>query len=102
VEALLWSREEVARRARALYDSRIRPQVEQEENIGKMVIINVETGEFRVDETGLEAARRLREKQPNARLFGLRIGYNVAASLGGLMERTDKNEQDADAPLLRR
>jgi hypothetical protein len=90
VETLLLSREEVARRARELYDTRIRDEVEREENVGKMVIIDVETGEYGVDETGLPSARRLREKNPNARLFGIRIGYNVAASLGGIMERVRK------------
>jgi hypothetical protein len=52
-----------------------------------MVIIDIETGDYEVDETGLEASRILREKRPLARLFGIRIGYNVAASFGGVMER---------------
>jgi hypothetical protein len=52
-----------------------------------MVIIDIETGDCEVDETGLEASRILREKRPLARLFGIRIGYNVAASFGGVMER---------------
>jgi Putative addiction module component len=84
------SLEEVAKRARELYNSRIREQVEQEENIGKMVIIDIETGEYGVDETGLESSRKLQAKNANAQLFGLRIGYNVAASLGGVMERVYK------------
>ena len=40
-----------------------------------------------VDETGLKASHNLRAKHPYARLFGICIGYNVAASLGGVMER---------------
>jgi hypothetical protein len=28
-------------------------------------------------------------KNPTARLFGIRIGYNVSASFGGVMERVD-------------
>ncbi|BDA69905.1 hypothetical protein RIVM261_068530 [Rivularia sp. IAM M-261] len=84
------SPEEVAKRARELYNNIIREQVEQEENIGKMVIIDIDTGEYEVDETGLESSRTLLSKNPNGRLFGLRIGYNVAASLGGVMERVYK------------
>jgi len=38
------------------------------------------------DETGLKAAATLRENHPNARLFGIRIGYNVAVSFGSVME----------------
>ena len=90
METILLSREEVARRAKALYETTIRGEAEREENVGKMVIIDVETGEWGVDETGLESAHRLRRKNPNARLFGLRIGYNVAASLGGIMERVEQ------------
>ncbi|HAT14812.1 MAG TPA: hypothetical protein DD001_09275 [Microcoleaceae bacterium UBA10368] len=90
MQTILLSREEVGRRAKHLYESTIRQKIELEENIGKMVIIDIETGDYKVDETGLKAAHSLREKHPYARLFGIRIGYNVAASLGGVMERVSK------------
>lgn len=90
MQAILLSHEEVARRAKQLYESSIRQQVELNENIGKMVIIDIESGEYQVDQTGLSAAKLLREKHPTARLFGIRIGYNVAASLGGVMERVNR------------
>jgi len=86
MQTILLSREEVARRAKALYETTIRQQVEREENIGKMIIIDVATGNYKIDKTGLEAARNLREKNPNARLFGVRIGYPVAVSFGGSIE----------------
>lgn len=73
--------------ARALYEQTIRAAVEHEDNVGKMVIIDVETGAYGVDETGLESAQHLREQRPNARLFGIRIGYDVAVALGGVMKR---------------
>jgi hypothetical protein len=88
METLLLSREEIARRAREWYDKHIRSQVETPENIGRMVVIDIETGEFGVDDLGFDAATQLRTKNPHARLFGLRIGYKVAATLGGVMERT--------------
>lgn len=88
METLLLSREEVARQAKALYEQRIRAKVETEENIGKMVVIDIETGDFAIDTEGIASARKLQEKHPNARLYGIRIGYNVAESLGGVMERT--------------
>ncbi len=90
MQALFLSREEVARIAEELYENSIRHQVETEENIGKMVIIDIETGDYEVDEMGLEASRILREKRPLTRLFGIRIGYNVAASFGGVMERVKR------------
>jgi hypothetical protein len=90
MQAILLSREEVARRAKQLYEDDIRQKVEIEENIGKMIIIDIETGDYEIDETGLEASHILMAKHPNARLFGIRIGYSVAISFGGNMERIDK------------
>jgi hypothetical protein len=91
MQTILWSREQVAQRAEQLYESRIRQAVETEENIGKMVIIDIETGNYKVDKNGLCAADYLSEKHPNARLFGIKIGYNVAAAFGGgVMERVAK------------
>lgn len=49
MQAILLSREEVAKRAKELYENGIRQQVETEENIGKMVIIDIETGKYAVD-----------------------------------------------------
>jgi hypothetical protein len=82
------NREEIGQRAKQLYEQTIRSQVETPENIGKMVIIDVETGEYGVDATGLETSRRLHSKRADARLYGIRIGYDVADALGGVMERT--------------
>jgi hypothetical protein len=87
---ILLSREDVARRATALYESRIRAEVESSETIGKMVIIDIETGDYLIGENDLQAAHSLRKKNPTARLFGIRIGYDVAVSLGGMMERVTK------------
>ena len=87
MQAILLSREEVGRRAKEIYENSIRQQVYTEENIGKMVIIDIETGEYAVDEMGIESAHLLRKKNPLARLFGIRIGYKVAVSFCGDMER---------------
>ncbi|MBD2498475.1 hypothetical protein [Nostoc sp. FACHB-280] len=90
MQAILLSREEVGKRARELYENGIRQQVETDENIGKMVIIDIETGEYAVDELGIESAHFLRKKNPLARLFGIRIGYKVAVSFNGYLERDTK------------
>lgn len=90
MQTILLSHEEVGQLAKQLYESTIRQKVESPDNIGKMVIIDIETGDYEVDKNGLQAANQLNKKHPDARLFGLRIGYNVAASLGGVMERISK------------
>ena len=78
---------EIAKRGVEIYESRIRQQIETTENIGKMVIIDIETGDYAIDQTGLDAASKLHALHPNAALYGIRIGYNVSESLGGVMER---------------
>jgi hypothetical protein len=80
--------EDIHRRGQALYDERIRALVETEENIGKELVIDVETGDYEIDESGLAASQRLHAKRPGAALFGLRIGYNAVYGLGGSVRRT--------------
>ncbi|NQE33852.1 hypothetical protein [Microcoleus asticus] len=91
MQTISLSREKVARRAKHLYESSIRPKNELEENIGHMVIIDIETGDYnKFDENSLHAADYLSVKHPNVRLFGIRIGYNVAGVIGGFMEPVPK------------
>jgi hypothetical protein len=54
-----------------------------------MIVVDAETGEYEIDKTGVESLLTLQQKNPNARLFMMRIGYDVAFSFGGAsMERT--------------
>ena len=88
MQTIFWTVEEVAHRAKQFYENGIRQQVESGDNLGKMIVIDAETGEYGIDKTGVETALRLKQKKPNARLFTMRIGYDVAVSFGGAMERT--------------
>ncbi|MUG93755.1 hypothetical protein F7734_15550 [Scytonema sp. UIC 10036] len=81
-EALFWTVEEVARRARDFYENGIRSSVEHGDNIGKMIVIDAETGEYASDKIGVESGLKLKQKNPNARLFTMRIGYDVAVTFG--------------------
>ena len=80
--------DEIAKRGEELYRWKIRSEVETPENIGKMVIIDVESGDYAVDDIGLISARQLYAKHPTAELYGIRIGYKAAEALGGVLERT--------------
>jgi len=81
--------EEIDRRGQELYERQIRPLVETPENIGKQIVIDVETGDYEIDEDGLAASRRLLAKHPGAALYGLRIGYNAVYTLGGVLRPTN-------------
>jgi len=90
MQAIFWSMEEVALRAKQLYEKDIRQQVEFGDNIGKMIVIDAESGEYGIDSSGVKTALYLKQKNPNARLFTIRIGYDVAVTFGGAIERTVK------------
>jgi hypothetical protein len=66
----------------AIYEKQIRPIVEAE-NKGKFVVIDIETGHYEIDEDDLRATKRALAKRPEAVLYGLRIGYPTAYTLGG-------------------
>lgn len=80
---------EIDRRGEALYQKRLRSQVETPENLGRQIVIDVETGDYEIDADGLAASRRLLARHPGAALFGARIGYNAVYSLGGVLEPTN-------------
>lgn len=77
-----YSPEEVAARGEAIYAEKIRSLVEKT-NKGKFVIIDVETGEYEMDDDDLTATKRLLSKRPDAVIYGLRVGFPAAYFLGG-------------------
>lgn len=84
-----FSSDETARRGQEIYETRVRPKVETEENIGKLVSIDIETGDYEIgDDHDLDAPRRLHARHPGAALYTVRIGYNAVYALGGVLERT--------------
>jgi hypothetical protein len=87
MQAIFWTTEEVAAKARQFYEQGIRQGVEHAGNIGQMIVIDAETGEYGIDPTGVEMALKMKAQKPAARLFTIRIGYDVSAGFGGTMER---------------
>jgi hypothetical protein len=83
-----FSSEEISRRGQELYDENIRAEVETDENIGKVVSIDIETGDYAIGKDSFEASALLLAKHPDAALYGLRIGYDAVYSLGGVLTRT--------------
>lgn len=76
-----YSKEEHARRGAAVYEQRVRPQVEAG-NRGKVVALDVETGEFEVAEASLPASQRLLVRCPDAQIWCVRIGYPAVHRFG--------------------
>jgi hypothetical protein len=76
-----YSKEEFARRGHEIYDSQVRPHVE-EGNQGKIVAIDIETGAFEVADDSLTAAKQLLIRCPDAQILGIRIGHRAVHRFG--------------------
>ncbi|AFZ58864.1 hypothetical protein H6G54_17425 [Anabaena cylindrica FACHB-243] len=82
------SGEEITKRGKKLYENNIRPLVENTENIGKIISINVETGEYEIGDDLIITSRQLQAKQADAPIWAGRIGFNAVYAVGGTLIRT--------------
>jgi hypothetical protein len=84
-----YSKEELAQRGQTLYESSIQQQVAAG-NEGKIVAIDIETGDFEVSEDTLIASDRLLERNPDAQTWFIRIGHRGVHRFGrhGLTAKT--------------
>ncbi len=74
--------EEVAQRGERIYEQQIKERVEPGEK-GRFAVIDIETGDYEIDESDLAATKRALAKRPDAVLYGIRIGHRAAYTLGG-------------------
>ncbi len=67
----------------------IRSQIEIPENIDKLILFDLVSGDYEIaeDQLGFAAAALVRQRHPNADVFCMRIGYMTAASFCGDTER---------------
>ena len=76
--------EEVARLGNQIYQRDIRDKV-MPQHKGKFLVLDIESGDYEIDEDDLSAEEVLRVRRPDGVLFGLRIGYTSAYTLAGRM-----------------
>lgn len=82
-----YSKEEFARLGDEIYESQVRQQVEAG-NYGKIVAIDLETGDFEVDASEIAACDRLEATHPDAQIWIVRIGSDYVRRFGGRTKRT--------------
>lgn len=84
-----FSAAEVCERGQAIYQSQIRSLVDTEENVGRLLSIDILSGDYEMgdDFHHIETVFCLRARQPNAVVYTLRIGYNAVSSRGGRIQR---------------
>jgi hypothetical protein len=76
-----YSKEEHARRGMEMYDRQVRGRVESA-NQGRIVAIDVDSGDFELADDSLAAARQLLARRPDAQIWCVRIGYPAVHRFG--------------------
>jgi hypothetical protein len=66
-------------RGNEIYESQVRPQIDEESDRGKIVAIDIETGAFELAKDTMTASDRLLERYPDAQIWLVRIG-NIRCS----------------------
>lgn len=84
-----YSKEEYAQRGTEIYEQKVRPQVESG-HPGKIVAIDIESGDFEVAEGTISACERLLARRPDAQIWCIRIGHRAVHRFGARIttERT--------------
>jgi frataxin-like iron-binding protein CyaY len=83
----LYNKEEFAQRGDRIYQTQIRSQIEAG-NQGKIVAIDLETGDFELDASEIAACDRLESRHPNAQIWIVRIGSRHVRRFGGRTKRS--------------
>jgi hypothetical protein len=77
-----YSKEEFAQIGDQIYETQIRPKIEAD-NQGKIVAIDIETGDFEIDASEIAACDRLESRHPDAQIWMVRIGSRYVRRFGG-------------------
>jgi hypothetical protein len=76
-----YSKEEFARRGDEIYERVVRPHLGADD-LGKFVVIDIETGDFEMDVDELAASDRLLARNPEAQVWLTRAGSRYAYRFG--------------------
>ena len=75
------TRDELARLGEDIFDRRVRPTLRPEDH-GKFVAIDVDSGEYEMDEDDYTAVMSLRARMPAADMFLMCAGYPTTYRIG--------------------
>ena len=73
--------DELARLGGDIFDRQVRPALRPEDD-GKFVAIDVETGDYEIDEDDYATVARLRSRKPAADIWLMRAGYPTTYRMG--------------------
>jgi len=79
---LPYSIKEICDRGREIYERDIRAKVEAD-HFGEVLVVDIESGDYEVDEDHLTAAERIRARRSEGVYYALRIGFPALDKIGG-------------------
>lgn len=82
-----YTKEEIARRGRDIYERDIRAKVEPDHD-GRFLVVDITTGRYEIADEELAAFQKSQEKNPDGTLYLLRVGHRAAHRLGGRLFST--------------
>jgi hypothetical protein len=82
-----YSKEEFARRGDGIYENDVCPRLKSEDE-GKFVAIDIESGQYEIDDDELAACDKLNARLPDAQIGMVRVGSRTVHRFGGRHGRT--------------
>jgi predicted nucleic acid-binding Zn-ribbon protein len=76
-----YSKEEFARQGDELYEHKVRPNIDRNDE-GKFVVINIDTGDYEIDIDELDAYDRLIARHPESQVWVMQVGSRYARRFG--------------------
>jgi hypothetical protein len=81
-----YDKEEFARRGDEVYASAVQPHLKESDK-GKFAAVDIETGEYEIGGSILEACDKLDARLPNAQVWMVRVGHRYVTRFGGRERR---------------
>lgn len=69
--------DQIVTRGQEIYETQLLSKLEPE-YIGKYLVIDIESGEYEIDDDDMSAALRAFRKKPDGARFEMRIGYRAS------------------------
>lgn len=84
-----YSADEIVARGKEIYEKQLKSKLEPQ-NLGRFLVIDIETGEYELDEDDLTAALRAYKKNPDGARYEMQIGYPTSGTIGNAFARATK------------
>jgi hypothetical protein len=76
-----YPKKEFARRGDAIYEEKVAPALRPKDK-GKLVAIDIDSGDYEIAADELKACDRLRERRPEAQIWLKRVGFPYVHRIG--------------------